>query len=124
MIEAFEEAHINIRKRGLAKLMLFAAREFTGLMKGLVLEHAAKWATQEAYITSRCASRRETGLPAEIVEVQVRLEHLLRSMEFAIAHHDFPKARFYSNEERITRVRLQRLVNEYPTKGDIFAGQL
>jgi hypothetical protein len=34
-------------------------------------------------------------------------------MEFAIANHDFPKARLYSDEERIVRAQLHRVMREY-----------
>lgn len=113
MIEVFEQASVNSGARSLPKRAWFAAREFTGLLKGVVSEHGAKWAAKDTYITSRCASRQDDELPAEIAEVRGRLEDLLRSMEFAIAHHDFPKARFYSNEERMTRALLERLIKQY-----------
>jgi hypothetical protein len=45
--------------------------------------------------------------------VQTCLERALASMEFAIVHHDFPKARFYSDQERVTRAQLRRLIREY-----------
>ena len=113
MVEAFQEASASFRKRGLLEWIWFATREFAGLLKGAVAEHIAKWNTQDAYLTSRSASRPDSDeFPVEIVDIQRRLEHLIRSMEFAIAHHDFPKARFYSNEERIARALLQRLTNE------------
>ncbi len=113
MLATFDQAAMDSRKRGVLHFVSFATREFAGLLKGLFAEQMAKWAAQEAYITSRSSSTDSTQLPAEIVEVQSRLAHLLRGMEFAIAHHDFPKARFYSNEERVTRAMLERLMDEY-----------
>ena len=60
----------------------------------------------------RSFSRRTDGMPYEIVAVEDRLEKILRSMEFAIARHDFVKARWYSEEERATRTLLDRLISE------------
>jgi hypothetical protein len=122
MTEAFEEARISSGEGGPLKLILFAAREFAGLVRGLIVEYAAKWAAQDAYITSRCNAGHDSKLPAEVVEVQLRLEKVLRSMESAIAHHDFVKARLYSNEEHMTRALLHRLVNEYKLDKPIVLG--
>ena len=109
MIEVFDQVAADTRKRGVLKFISFLVSEFGGLAKGLVSERAAKWAAGEAYVTSRCAPRQDSEFPTEIAEAQRRLEFVLRSMEFAIAHHDFPKARFYSNEEYAARALLQRL---------------
>jgi hypothetical protein len=123
MLEAFGETHVDIRDRGLVKPILFAGREFAGLARGLVLEHTAKWVAQRAYVTSRCAVRHDSELPTEIVDLQLRLEKVLRSMEAAIAQHDFPKARFYSNEEIKTRALLQKRLNQYERdKPIVFTG--
>src|SRR4051812_21071848 len=109
MIEAFEQAKADSRKRGMLHLLAFAICELAGLVKGLFTERAVKLAAPEAYISSRSAPRQNTDVPVEIHDVQRHLEHLIRSMEHAIAYHDFPKARLYSNEERTTRALLQRL---------------
>ena len=47
------------------------------------------------------ASARTTSaaVPDEIAEAEKRVEFCLRRMEHAIATHDFPGARFYSNED-------------------------
>jgi hypothetical protein len=111
MIEVFEEASAAWKTRGLFALIWFANCECLGLFKGAVLEHTARWAARDRYITARCASR-SLNNQDDISEGRCHLEHVLRSMEFAIAHHDFPKARFYSNEERITRAHLQCLVDK------------
>jgi hypothetical protein len=110
MVKVFEQAKADAKKQGVLSFALFAACELGGLLRGLVSERIRKSIAQEAYITSRCECRQDTEAPAEIVDVQRHLEHLIRAMEFAIAHHDFPKARFYSNEERNTRALLQRLL--------------
>lgn len=109
MIVVFDQASADARKRGVLKGIRFSLFEFGGLLRGILAEHAAKWTDGEAYVTSRCTAKPHTGLPAEIVEAERHLEYVLRSMEFAIAHHDFPKARFYSNEEYAARARLRQL---------------
>ena len=113
MIETFAQAAMDSRRGGPFRFVVFTACELAGLLNGFLFEWTAKWANQEAYITSRSSVPQRTDLPGEVAEAQTRLEHLLRSMEFAIAHHDFPKARFYSNEERIAREQLRRLVRKY-----------
>lgn len=113
MLQTLEEAIADRRTRGRAAFLSFAVCELTGILTGLISEWMAKWTAREGYITSRCSPRSISDLPMEVVEVQQRLDRALASMVFAIAHHDFPKARFYSNEERVTRVLLQHLMNEY-----------
>ena len=103
MVEVFDHAAMAAEEQGLLSLLRFAACELAGLLNGLFSERVTRWRDRERYIASRCLSRPDTGFPSEIADVQNRLEHLLRSMEFAIAYHDFPGARYYSNEERGTR---------------------
>ncbi|MDP9050700.1 MAG: hypothetical protein M3O31_08260 [Acidobacteriota bacterium] len=49
MMEVFDQASRDFRKRGLLNLVWFATCELIGLVKALVSEHAANWAAQEAY---------------------------------------------------------------------------
>jgi hypothetical protein len=112
MIETFEQASRDQRK-GLLGSLRFWAIELAGLLGGAISEQKAKRAAPRYYLRSRGLSRRMDGMPREIVAVEDRLEEILQAMEYAIAHHDFPKARFYSNEERTTRERLNRLVSAY-----------
>ena len=109
-----KQASAQSKRRGLPERVLFAVCECIGLLKGAVLQQAAKWAAPDSYITVRSTPRESTGPANELVELQRRLEQLIRSMEFAIAHHDFPKARFYSDQERATRAHLLKLVNQTP----------
>src|SRR4051794_33020736 len=111
MIGTFEQALADHKQVGMLTYLWFSVGEFAGLLKGSLVQHLAKLAAKNSYITSRCALQPHTGLSCEIMEAQRHLEHLLRSMEFAIAHHNFPKARYYSQEERITRAGLQQLIS-------------
>jgi len=54
------------------------------------------------------ASPRQS-VPNEIAEAEKRVESCLRKMEHAIANHDFPGARFYSDEDLKARDHLRRL---------------
>jgi len=47
------------------------------------------------------------------MEAQQRIELDISRTLHAIAHHDFPKARFYSDEERKERANLQSLREKY-----------
>jgi hypothetical protein len=109
MQETFEHAVVDRRKQGAAALGIFAAREFFGLMRGLFSEWFAKTTGHQTYLTSSL-SEQSAALPEDVPGMQTHLARLIASMEFAIAHHDFPKARHYSNEERIARAQLQRLL--------------
>jgi hypothetical protein len=113
MLQTLEQAASDRRVRGHVAFLTFAVCELTGILTGLFSEWLAKWTAREGYVTWRCSPRSASDLPAEVVEIQDRLQRALASMQFAIAHHDFPKARFYSNEERATRALLQRLLIEY-----------
>jgi ATP-dependent Clp protease ATP-binding subunit ClpC len=56
---------------------------------------------------------RNIEMPAEIAEVQKRLRFIVTRKNGAIENHEFEKARFYSDEERIERTALDSLLNEY-----------
>ena len=53
------------------------------------------------------------AVPNEIAEAEKRVEFCLRRMEHAIATHDFPGARFYSNEDLKARENLRQLRLKY-----------
>ena len=103
MLATFDQA---AAQRGRAALVRFSVREVFGLLTGLLTEWAAKRTHGRQYLVSR------SELPDKIVDMHQHIQQLIRSMEFAIAHHDFPNARRYSDEERIARVRLNELIRE------------
>lgn len=112
MIEIYERAARESKRGGPLGAILFSAREMAGLAAGVVAEWKAKWAAPETYAAALEQTGRRSDLPPDVAEVQGQLDRLIRSMEFAIAHHDFPKARLYSDKERETRRRLNRLLHE------------
>lgn len=115
MLDTFDQASRSVRARGPLAFARFLASESAGLIKGLFSEWIAKSASRYAYMMA-CPQPLPPDFTApthEIAEVQVRLQRVIRCMEYAIAHHDFPKARFYSNVERFTRAKLDYLVRQY-----------
>jgi ATP-dependent Clp protease ATP-binding subunit ClpC len=60
-----------------------------------------------------CVKLRQSPLPEEMVNVQRRIKSAVQRMQEAIAHHEFDKARSYSEEERKEREDLQRLREKY-----------
>jgi ATP-dependent Clp protease ATP-binding subunit ClpC len=56
---------------------------------------------------------RQSSLPEEMIDVQKRIKFVVHRMENAIAHHEFDKARFYSDEERKERENLRLLREKY-----------
>jgi ATP-dependent Clp protease ATP-binding subunit ClpC len=55
----------------------------------------------------------QAALPAEIAEVQKRIQFIVRRLDTSIANHEFEKARFYSDEERKERENLLVLRAKY-----------
>ncbi len=103
MLATFERAAAQHARAGYVR---FSVREVRGLLAGLLTEWAAKRTHGRRYLVS------QSELPDEIVEMHQHIQQLIRSMEYAIAHHDFPNARRYSDEERIARSRLNGLIRE------------
>jgi hypothetical protein len=108
MQATFEQAYAD--KAGWRTLAFFAVSEIVGLLRSASAEWLAKRTCREAYITYRCSSGEADEPRSEIADLQNRLQQALRAMEFAIAHHDFPKARFYfgrrTNHPRAIAARL------------------
>jgi hypothetical protein len=109
MIGVFDQASADARRQRVLKRVRFFLFEFAALLRGLIAEEVAKWTAGEGYVTSRCSAKPQEGASGQIADAERHLEYVLRSMEFAIAHHDFPRARYFSNEEYAARARLQQL---------------
>lgn len=107
MLATFDQAAAVSHQRGRAAFLRFSVRELFGLFSGLLSEWTAKRARGPHYLAAQ-----NSTLPEEIVDIQKHIQELIRSMEFAIAHHDFPNARRYSDEECIARARLNELIRE------------
>lgn len=125
MLEAFSRASDEQRALGRVAYVRFVCVELAGVAMSVPKEWIAK-ATTSSTIRARSlpdlrlmrpagvprevwfASASRNG-PDEIAEVQQRVEFCLRRMEHAIATHDFPGARFYSDEDLKARAHLSRL---------------
>jgi hypothetical protein len=90
MTATFDQAAAHCCRRGRFALLSFAIRESGGLLRGLAGEWFAKWTARRSYLSQR--------------ESLTDVQRCIRSMEQAIANHDFVRARFYS----IALDRLQR----------------
>ena len=91
MLAVFEEAAAE--RRGRLAYFWFFARELAGLVWGGGFEWIAKWGRPDRYL--------DFVAPGED-----RIGFFIRRMEYAIAHHQFEKARYYAEEERQERERL------------------
>jgi hypothetical protein len=85
MLALIEEASAERRARGRAAFLWFSVRELAGLACGGGFEWIAKCGRSSGYLDS--ARPGEEGI-----------EFLIRRMEYAIAHHQFAKARYYADE--------------------------
>jgi hypothetical protein len=83
MLAIIEEAAAE--RRGRFAYIWFSLRELAGLACGGGLEWIAKCGRSDRYLDS---------VPAGMD----RAEFLIRRMEYAIAHHQFAKARYYAEE--------------------------
>jgi ATP-dependent Clp protease ATP-binding subunit ClpC len=61
-----------------------------------------------AYVRARSAHE-----PEEVIECRKRMRSIVRSMENAIANHEFEKARHFSDEERGQRRQLEELLKKH-----------
>ena len=132
MQSTFERAAEEHRVLGRAVFMRFLAGEFIGLLSGAGAEWMAKMMTarsvrerslpdltrppgvsRELRLAENCAGHGKGPLPDEVAVAQARVRMLVERMVHAIAHHDFPGARRYSDEERVARDELRRVRQKY-----------
>ena len=130
MLATFEEASEERRARGRIPYARFVATELAGLALRAPREWLAKITTSDS-VRRRAVPdmrmMRPAGVPRElwfaqagwntepsdITEAERRVDFCLRRMEHAIATHDFPGARYYSNEDLKARENLRRLRARY-----------
>jgi hypothetical protein len=129
MQNAFERAAEECRSRGRPVFVRFLIREFIGLLWGAGAEWVAKFTTDSS-VRGRCfrdlrmmqlagayRSDREGSVPDRVMDAQTRISVLIQRMVGAIANHDFPGARRYSDEERLARDELRWLQRKYGIAG-------
>lgn len=128
MASAFERTAEERRVHGRAALARFALAELGGLFIGAAAEWLAKLRTDPSIrgrtLPDRLLMRPPGvswndyyGLPApvpmEVAEAQQRTEFLVNRIVYAIAHHDFERARTYSYQECEARENLRQLRAKY-----------
>jgi hypothetical protein len=134
MQNAFEQTAEERRLRSRPVFVRFLLGEFIDLLIGAGAEWIAKLTTDssvrgrclpdlrmmrppglpwELWFAATCRNTGQASLPDEVMEAQDRISMLIHRMVYAIANHDFPGARRYSNEERQARDELRRLREKY-----------
>jgi hypothetical protein len=110
MATVLKQAAEERRKQGAAAYFRFTVWEMVGLIAGA----AAVWAAQLAGQPRIERADKPPALPGgEIQEaerlIQVHIDHMV----YAIANHQFARARLYSDEERKARARLRELRDKH-----------
>jgi hypothetical protein len=116
MVAVFEQGAAEQGERGRAAFLRFAAKEMGDLLAGAGAEWISKLTSSSAYIKERRGADQRLAAEEGVNDssaAQQRLELLLRRMEYAIAHHQFQKARWYSDLEQIERAKLRELQERY-----------
>jgi hypothetical protein len=111
MIQVFAQVEAEERDRGLWHCLSFLAAEMWGVLCGSGFEWAASVRRVGQPVVS--AANSHDHLPAAASEMYLRIEANLRRMEYAIAHHQFPQARRYSEIDQQQRAQLARLCEEH-----------
>jgi len=129
MSNAFEEAASDRRQLGGSVYARFVIAELVGLMIGAGIEWIVKLTT-DASVRGRSLPdlllMRPPGvsweahyrgarlhLPEEVSKAQQQTEVLVERMVHAIAQHDYPGARRYSDQKRQARENLRTLRQKY-----------
>ncbi len=99
MLDTFARAAGDRRARGRLRYARFVLSELAGLAIAIPAEWFARASPRPAV----------AGHHDESIAPEKQLKKIISLMEHAIANHDFPKARFYSELERAVRERLQHL---------------
>jgi hypothetical protein len=106
MEEVFRRAAEEHRGRGSADYVRFAIREFAGLLAGA-------WGSRFERLAHRPPAGRAITEPVVFPDDAREVERIMQvsvdRMVYAIAHHQFVEARFYSLVERKARARLDEL---------------
>ena len=113
MTAVFKEAAQEYRERGRVEFIRFALAEIAGAVMGAYAQWISGTRDQEDLQCVILAETEDACLPPEIALIQRRLRANLRQMEHAIAHHQFPRARFCSEVDRREREQLRQLRNKY-----------
>jgi hypothetical protein len=107
MTQVFEEAAAERRAQGRSWYVRFAFSEMAGLIGGA----AEAWMVPQR--APKVPGASSLYLPQELREAQDRVDANIAAMVQAIANHQFEKARFLSDQERVARANLASLRDKY-----------
>jgi hypothetical protein len=107
MTSVFEEAFADRRAQGWSWSVRFAVEEMAGLIGGA----AEAWLAPKPGPEVQTAST--PNLPQELIDAQRGVDANIAGMVYAIANHQFERARDHSNQERQARERLRILREKY-----------
>jgi hypothetical protein len=110
MAAVLRQAAEDRRAEGFWAYARFVIWEIAGLVAGAAALWAAQFAGQQRVLPS---PEVPAAPPNEIRETEQLIQRSIDCMVYAIANHQFAKARFYSNVEREARARLQNLRDRY-----------
>ncbi len=88
----------------------FVIAEIAGLLFGAGAEWAQRFSGAGGYVRQQTAAGSIS--PDPVVQARLRIAVNLRRMEYAIAHHDFARARRYADEDLRERELLRRLLED------------
>jgi hypothetical protein len=114
MQAVFEQSAQEHRLLGPVPYLRFVLLEVGGLVLQAAIAQFAN-ATHRRYLENHLNGDLvpPQDLPDEVVEAQNRVAVNLNQLLFAISHHQFVEARFYSNEERKARENLRQVREKY-----------
>lgn len=116
MQAVFEKNAQEHRLRGSVAYMRFVLVELGSLILHAVVAQFVK-ITHTGYLENRASvlatSAPPDDLPEEVLQAQNRVAVSLDHLLFAISHHQFVQARFYSDEERKAREDLRQMREKY-----------
>jgi hypothetical protein len=116
MCHVFSERARERRQHGWPAFVWFLLSEFGGVLRGSVLE----WVNTLIHSNREMDSAHlgHSNLPQEVVAAQLRVSHTLRSIEYAIAHHQFAEARRLSQVDLAEREFLHNLWLKHGLPGE------
>ena len=109
MCRVFDEALAESRSEGWTWRLRFACAEMAGLIGGA----AGAWIGRNSVTPVPAENPAQHWMPQELLDAQRAVDAHVRAMVHAIASHQFERARFLSDQERIARQNLSVLREKY-----------
>jgi hypothetical protein len=116
MCHVFAEQAREQRRRGWPTFLSFLLSELGGVLRGSAVQWVDTLIESGGKMDSAYQVR--SNLPQEVVAAQLRIRHTVRSMEYAIAHHQFAEARRLSRQDLDEREFLHNLWAKHGLPGE------